>query len=125
MGAIGDCGQTSAPQNTDTTMINSCDTTVSIKKNSTATVSLPLISSTGFTWQLAEQSNPSLLEKTSDQEVITPLEKNDKDGNTEIQSFTLKATKKTGKNVLTFHYARSFEKNKPPAKVCTITIEVN
>ncbi len=118
------CGQTIPTQNAQPVMINTCDTTVVLAKKGTATVRLPLISSTGFTWQLAAQSDAALLEKIPDQEVITPLEKNDMDGNTELQSFNLKATKKTGVNVLTFHYRRSFEKSKPPLKVCTITIEV-
>ena len=118
------CNQTLSSKNAQPIMIDKCDTIVTMEKNGSAIIQLPLISSTGFTWLLAEKSDVTVLEKISDKEDITPLEKNDKDGNTEIQTFNLKATQKEGSTVLTFHYKMSFEKDKAPLKICQITIVV-
>lgn len=118
------CTQTLSSKNAQPLMINQCDTTITIAQNASAVIQLPLTSTTGYIWKLIRQSDETVLEKISDQEIITPMEKNDMDGNTEIQTFNIKATQKVGTTVLTFHYMRSFERDKPPLKTCQMTISV-
>jgi inhibitor of cysteine peptidase len=118
------CSQTLPKQQKTPIVVTTCDTTITIRPHGTFTVQLPALISTGFSWGIATQSDPSVIVPPSN-EIVTQTSADERDGRTETQVIQLTAADKKGTTVLTLHYRRPFEKNKAPAKICTITVVVN
>jgi predicted secreted protein len=117
------CSQTLPKQSNDPIVVTTCDTTVTIRPNETFSIHLPATISTGFSWGIATQSDPSVLLPPSD-EIVTQPTTDERDGRSEVQVIKLTASDKKGTNTITLNYRRPFEKNTPPAKICVITVVV-
>ena len=95
---------------------------VQVSLGSTITIRLEAIPGTGYSWYIKE-NNEKVLSPLGEPEFEESTDKK-RLGGIEHQIFRFKAVSH-GANVLTLHYIRKWEKEKPPEKVYHITIEID
>ena len=96
--------------------------TVSVKVDDLVAISLKGNPTTGYRWRTAKVDGKAV-EQTGEPKYTTNQHRPGMVGVGGTFLFTFKATK-PGKAAVSLEYARSFEKNKKPAKTFAVTIEV-
>lgn len=104
----------------DEVTVSTCDTTARLRKGQTLVVRLESQITTGYAWSVAAPA-PEIVKAVGEPEI--ERRDGDVDGGSEVQVFRFSAGS-AGSGTLTFHNRRSWEKDKPPLKTCTITVEV-
>lgn len=95
---------------------------ITLKKGQLLQVKLPIRTGTGYIWSVV-LINEKILPK-QEKEFLEPLKEGKPlPGATRTQVFTFRA-EQSGETMLEMHYARPFEKNKKPAEVLKLTVEI-